>query len=449
MYVIHIIHYFADVLKDIRMKTRITTTLFLFTLLSAAAGDGVWSYAECVEYTRSHNISLQKLKLAEQTSEYNLEEARAQWQPTLDFNTSHNYANLPFGKENKNTYNGQVGFNAAWTVWNGGEREKTIERDKLNTQISKLDTEDALRSLDTDLLQVYLNILYSREAITIYEEAERLSHATADRMKQLMEAGRASKVDYAQLKAQHEQDYYNLVNARGTYDSRRMELKKLLELGIDHDIKLADLEISAEQVLRALPPIDESYRLAVATDIKIRGLKLEEDGAEIDIDIAKASGRPKISLNAGVGTSYFAPGESFGKQLKQSINENIGLTLSIPIFDNKRTKTAVARAELQKINARLDAEQRQTDLAQLVENWYIDTRSAQSRFEAAVVQLESAETSNELTNEKFELGLVDPLELMSAHNNLTEARQALLQAKYMALLGQKMIEYYRTSKVTL
>lgn len=85
----------------------------------------------------------------------------------------------------------------------------------------------------------------------------------------------------------------------------------------------------------------------------------------------------------------------------------------------------------------------------MVENWYIDTRSAQSRFEAAVVQLESAETSNELTNEKFELGLVDPLELMSAHNNLTEARQALLQAKYMALLGQKMIEYYRTSKVTL
>ena len=101
------------------MKTRITTTLFLFTLLSAAAGDGVWSYAECVEYARSHNISLQKLKLAQQTSEYNLEEARAQWQPTLDFNTSHNYANLPFGKENKNTYNGQVGFNAAWTVWNG------------------------------------------------------------------------------------------------------------------------------------------------------------------------------------------------------------------------------------------------------------------------------------------------------------------------------------------
>lgn len=431
------------------MKTRITTSLFLFTLLSAAAGDGVWSYAECVEYARSHNISLQKLRIAEQTSEYNLEEARAQWQPTLDFNTSHNYTNLPFGKDNKNTYNGQVGFNAGWTVWNGGEREKTIERDRLNTEISKLDTEDALRTIDTDLLQVYLNILYSREAIAIYEEAERLSYATADRMKQLMEAGRASRVDYAQLKAQHEQDYYNLVNARGTYDSRRMELKKLLELGIDHDIKLADLDITAEQVLSTLPPIDESYRLAVATDTRLRGLKLEEDGAEIDIDIAKASGRPKISLNAGIGTSYFAPGESLGRQLKQAINENIGLTLSIPIFDNKRTKTAVARAELQKVNARLDAEQRQTDLAQAVENWYIDTRSAQSRFEAAVVQLESAQTSNELTNEKFELGLVDPIELMSAHNNLTEARQALLQAKYMALLGQKMIEYYRTSKVTL
>lgn len=416
---------------------------------SAGAADGLWDYAECVDYAKAHNISLQKLRLGELTSEYNLEEAQAQWQPTLDFSTSHGFTNMPWGNGNKNGYNGQLGLNAGWTVWNGGERENTIKRDKINTQISRLDTEDAMRTLETDLLQVYLNILYAREAIGIYEEAEKLSGAQAQRMEQLMEAGKASRVDYAQLKAQHEQDIYNLVNAKGTYDTRCMELKKLLELGIDNNFNLADVEITAEEVMASLPPIDESYRLAVLTDLKIKGLELEEDGAELDIAIAKASGRPKISLNAGVGTAYYVPGDAFGTQLKQAWNENIGLTLAIPILDNKRTKTAVARARVQQLNAQLDIDQRRTELAQSVENWYIDTRSAQSRYQAAVQQLESAELTNELTNEQFNLGLINPIELMSAHNNLVEARRALLQSKYMALLGQKMIEYYRTSTVSL
>ena len=121
----------------------------------------------------------------------------------------------------------------------------------------------------------------------------------------------------------------------------------------------------------------------------------------------------------------------------------------MPILNNKKTKAAVARANVQKMDAQLDIDQRQTELAQLVENWYIDTRSSQSRYEAAVEQLSSAKLSNELTNEQFNLGLVNPVELMNAHNNLVEASHSLLQAKYMAMLGQKMIEYYRTSTVSL
>lgn len=438
-------------INEMQMNTRILTSSLLLTLtaISLPAADDVWSYAECVDYAKAHNISLQKLRLNEQTADYNTEEAKAKWQPSLDFNTTHSYSNMPWGNSNKNTYNGQLGLNAGWTVWNGGEREKTIERNKLNSEISHLDTADALRTLETDLLQVYLNILYARESILIYEEAEKLSAAQAERMKALMEAGRASRVDYAQLKAQHEQDQYNLVNARGTYDTRRMELKKLLELGIDHEVELADVEITAREILAQLPPIDESYRLAVDNDLQLQGLQLQQEGADIDVDIAKAAGRPNISLNAGVGTGYYAPGGAFGTQLKQGWNENIGLSLSIPILDNKKTKTAVARAKIQQLSAQLDSDQRLTDLAQAVENWYIDTRSAQSRYEAAEQQLESAKTSNELTNEQFNLGLVNTIELMTAHNNLLEARQSLLQAKYMALLGRKMIEYYRTTKVTL
>ncbi len=409
----------------------------------------VWTFSDCVNYAREHNINLRKAVLTEQSGLYDLEEAKGQWEPTIDFATSHSYSNYPWSDNRKNSYNGTVELNAGWTVWNGGKRENTIKRSQIQTEINKLSTGQTLRTLETDLLQVYVNLLYAREAITIYESAEELSGAQADRARQLMEAGRVSRVDYAQLQSQYEQDKYASVNARATYDSRRMELKKLLELGIDADIEPADEEWTAEQVLAALPPIDESFQLACSTDLQLKSLGLQQEESEIDIEIAKAGRRPSLSLNAGVGTGYTAPGAVFGTQIKQAWGEQIGLTLSVPLLDGKKTRTAVARAKIQQLNSGLDIDLRNTELAQQVESWYIDTRSAQARFTAAEQQLESARLTADLTNEQFQLGLVNPVELMTAHDNYLEAQHTLLQAKYMAILGQKMITYYRTAQVSI
>lgn len=408
-----------------------------------------WSYHDCVEYARQHNINLQKSRVTEQSGAVNLDEAKAQWQPTLDFGMSHGVANYPWRDGTKSSYTSNYAFSAGWTIYNGGERENNIKRKQLQTEIDRLNTGALMRSLETDLLQVYLNILYAKESIAICREAATLSGAQADRARQLMEGGKLSRVDYAQLQSQYEQDRYALVNAQGTYDTRKMELKKLLELGIDTDIELQDVDWSDEQILGMLPDMASTYELALRNDLQLQSLGLEKDGAGIDIDIAKAGKRPKISLNAGVMTGYNAPGGSFGNSVKQAFGENVGLSLTVPIFNNKQTKSAVARARLQQFDAQLSIDQRNNELSQQVENWFIDTRSSQARFMAAGEQLRAARLTSELTDEKFDLGLVNTVELMQAHNDLLEAQFGLLQAKYMAMLGHKMIEYYREAKITL
>lgn len=407
-----------------------------------------WTYSQCVDYAREHNISLQKSRLAEQTNAENLTEANGQWEPTLDFSTSQGYVNTPWGA-NKNAYSSNYGFNAGWTAWDGGVRSNNIKRNELQLERSRLSTDQQFRTLETDLLQVYINLLYARESIGVYENAVTLSKRQAERGKALMESGRISRVDYAQLNSQYEQDKYNLVNAQGTYDTRRMELKQLLELGIDGEINPQPIDWTDAQVLAQLPPLEESYDMACKTDLQLQGLELDKSASELDVKIAQAGRSPKISINAGVGTGYAAPGGNFGSGLKHGLNEQIGLSLSVPILDAKKTQTAVARARVQQLDAQLDIDKRQTELAQLVENWYIDTRSAQSRYEAAISQLESAQLTDDLTAERFALGYVDPIELLTAHNALTEARHVLLQSKFMAILGQKMVEYYRTASVSL
>ena len=428
-------------------KTVFISSAIIACSLMAQARE--WSYNDCVEWAKEHNISLRQTMLNEQTAMVAEEEAKAAWQPSLDFATTHGYSNAPWGEGNKNSYTSNYGLNARWTVWNGGVRENNIKKSELQLAINKLNTANQLRSIEVDMLGVYINLLYAKEAISIYEEAVMLSKAQADRARQLMEAGRLSRVDYSQLESQYEQDRYALVNAVATYDTRRMELKKLLELGINDSISVKNIEWTRDEVLAMLPSMDESYRMATAVDLPLQINDLEIEDADVDVKVAKAGRMPDISLTAGVGTGYYAPGESFGTQMKRGVNESVGLTFSIPILDNKKTKSAVAKANIQRLNAQLEREARETELAQQVESWYIDLQSAQSRYIAGEQQVSSTELSNELVNEQFNLGLVNTVELMTAHNNMLEARHSLLQAKYMAMLGHKMIEYYRTSNINM
>ena len=45
--------------------------------------------------------------------------------------------------------------------------------------------------------------------------------------------------------------------------------------------------------------------------------------------------------------------------------------------------------------------------------------------------------------EQFRLGLRNTIELLSEKNTLISAQQQLLQAKYMALLNRKVLDYYQ------
>lgn len=427
--------------------------LFIFPIFAAALWQPLsaetWTYADCVEYAREHNIQLQKARLNELTAGYNLEEAEGTWQPTLDFATSHSLSNSPWGKGNKNSYSGNYGLNASWTVWNGGIRENTISKDRLQLERSKITAGSMFRSLETDLLQVYINLLYARESIGICESASALSEKQAERARQLMEAGKVSRVDYAQLQSQAEQDKYNVVNSVATYDTRCQELKKLLQLGLDSEVTPATVDWTDAQVLEALPPMAESFEMARAIDLDIQGLQLDSRAAEYDVKIARAGRMPKISLNAGVSTGTYSPGDAFFNGLKNGLNEQVGVSVSVPIFDGRKTKSATARANVARQEAELNISDREVELQHLIENWYTDTSSAQARYKAALSQLESAALTDELTSERFSLGYINPVELLTAHNALTEARHAVLQAKCMAMLGQKMIGYYRTATVDI
>jgi outer membrane protein len=76
-------------------------------------------------------------------------------------------------------------------------------------------------------------------------------------------------------------------------------------------------------------------------------------------------------------------------------------------------------------------------------------QSAQTRYTAGLQNLKSAQLSDDYINERFNVGYVETTELLQSHSTLLSAKHELLQAKYMAVLARKMVEFLRTSQVEL
>ena len=157
-----------------------------------------------------------------------------------------------------------------------------------------------------------------------------------------------------------------------------------------------------------------------------------------------------VTLSAGLGTSHASGiGTGFGTQTKHNWSENIGLTLNIPIFNKRSTKTAVNLAKLNIENAQLNYENVQKELLKSVETVYQDAVSAQNRFRSARENLTATELSFELTQEQFFLKAKNTVELMTEKNNLLAAQLELIQAKYMAILNQQLLNFYQGIEISI
>ena len=350
----------------------------------------------------------------------------------------------------KTSYNGNYGLNAQWTVYNGRKRLKTIEQQKLNNRVAELDVATSENSIMESIMQVYIQILYATESVKVNEQTLEVSIAQRDRGQELLNAGSIARSDFAQLEAQVSTDRYQLVTAEATLQDYKLQLKQLLELDGEEEMNVYTPTLGDENVLAPLPAKSDVFHAALALRPEIEASKLDVQVSELGIDIARSGYLPNISLSAGIGTNNTSGSDfTFAEQVKNGWNNSVGLTVSVPIFNNRQTKSAVEKARLQRETSSLNLQDEQKTLYKTIEGFWLDANSAQQRYAAASEKLRSTRISYDLINEQFNLGMKNTVELLTEKNNLLQAQQELLQAKYMALLNTRLLKFYEGNDITL
>lgn len=438
--------------------------LSLFMMNNIRAGnEETWDLERCIQYAVENNIQIQKSNVSEQQQEVSLKEAQAALFPSLSFgmNQSLNYRPLQDSPNSivangmantsvkKLTENGNYSLNASWTVWDGKSNTNTIKIQKLNKKMAELDTEISKNSITEQITQLYIQILYSTEAKKVNESILETAKKQVERGKEMMQNGLLSETELKQLEAQWSSAQYDVVNAQTQIDDYSLQLKQLLELDPNTDFQIADLEIADEQALQLVPSSNEVYSQALLLRPEIQSKQTAIEAAKLSVDVAKAGYQPSLSLNASISDSHYSTGAQVASQLKENLNGSIGLTLSVPIFDNRKNKSAVERAKLDQVTKALELTEEQKNLYNTIESYNLQARNNQEKFKASITKTKSMESSYKLLNEQFENGLKNVVELLTGKDDLLQAQQEKLQSKYTTLLNIQLLKFYQGNSMTL
>ena len=413
----------------------------------AAAQDSlkVWTLGECLDYALENNIQLRQSRNDSLSGIEDTGEAKAALFPSLTASVTQGFTNYPSSNvTDRNSYTGTYGLNAGMTLYEGGKLRTAVKRQQVQNRIDALSVEESANDIRIAIVQAYMQCLYAAEAVTVNRSTADASKARRDRAEAMWQAGSISKVDFAQLESQYASDEYQVVVASASLDNYKLQLKQLLELDITEEMNLAAPAIQESEVLSALPAKAEIYATALDAMPEIKRGELAVESAELGIRQARAGFFPSVSLSAGIGTGHMSGGSfESGSQVWNRFNENVGLSVSIPIFSNRKNRTAVNKARIAVSNSLLERQSLEKELLREVESAYLDAVSAQSQYVAAREKQRYAQQSCDLTDEQFRVGMKNTVELITAQNELTAARQEVLQAKYMALLNIELLDIYQ------
>ena len=431
-------------------------------LTVSASAQKLWTLQECIDYAMENNITLQKSKLQKSTATETLKGSKAALLPTVTASTNQNLGYQPWKdtgmayvsngtvntKVDKTSYNGSYSVNGQWTVWNGNRNFNNIKRDRLAEEEAELSAQETANSIQERIAQLYAQILYMAENVTVNEQMLETSKKNEDRGREMLEVGKMSKADLAQLSAQRANDEYSIVEAKSQLMNYELQLKQLLEITDEERFQVAIPKIGDDQILAEIPALQTVYEMALVNRPEINRYQLAINRSDVNLSIAKAGWMPTVNLTGGVTTSTNSlSGTGWGSQFKSNVNTSLGLGVTMPIYDGRSTKTSVNKAKIQQLQARLDLQDMQKDLYSDIQSYWLNAWTNQEKYKAASSSVESAQQSYDLLSEQFRLGLKNIVELMSGKDKLLEAQQNLLQSKYMTLYYQQMLKFYENGEM--
>jgi TolC family type I secretion outer membrane protein len=385
---------------------------------------------DAVDLTLCNNPQTREVWAAARVQAAQVGVAQSAWLPDLDgrLATSRNFTDA----DNFNQRN--AALTLSWLLLDFGQRAAGSENARQLLAAAAATQGSTVQTLFLAALQTYYNAQATRAAVRSTGEAERSareSFAAADARYQV---GVGTPADRLQAQTALSQAILNRIRAEGEARNALGALANVMGFDAQMPINLADLPPTQADVTFQRD-IDALIATARARRPDLQAAEAQLKAAESGIDLARAQGRPTLSLSAGPSWQEVRGVASNGGSL--------GLTLNVPIFSGFETTYRVRSAEAQ---AEVRAAQRDRLSSQIaLDVWraYQNLNTATQSLKTTADLVASAEQSERVALGRYKAGVGTVLELLAAQSALASARLQRIQAAldwqiFRATLAQAM-----------
>jgi len=473
--------------------------VFCLLFANTVAAQDTWSLKRCVDYAMANNISIKQQDVQRRFAELTLKQSRLSQIPTLSGNVSGNYnagrsVNLTtYSYETQGFFSSNASLNTSVTLFNWFSKRNTIASNTYQAEASRFLLEKAKNDVAFNIASAFLQILQNNEQVHVNETQLALTKAQLANTEKLVIAGSVPESNQADLEAQLARDSANLITAQNNVTLSILQMKALLNLDFDVPFKP---EIPANIANIPLPRLSEVdpemvYSASLATNPLVRADSLLIKAMERSVAAARGAMFPTLSLSAGIGTNYANNVNStgtgivgpftdtignvnvngtnykvitdpyyrqtnidlgktpFGEQISNNFQQQIGLSLSIPILNGWQLRSNYKRAKLDLYNQQLTRDLDHQQLRQDIYTAHANAVAAIQKFYAASKGVEASQKAFDFATKRFNLGLMNTIDYITTQNNLFQAQINKVSAQYDYIFRMKLLEFYRDQKITL
>jgi outer membrane protein len=474
------------------VKTRITTGLifvfFSFSFSSFAQDENkVWNIRECIDYAMENNLTVMNQELNVNINEVNLLQSKMSLLPSLNANGNYGYnwgrsvnpeTNVVIRAQQNQGF-GSLNLN--WTIFSGFKNYNTIKQAKANLEVGQYNLQKSKNDIILSIITFYTNVIFNKELLENALSQLESTTSQMERTAKQVKAGALPVSSLLDLQSQVASSELNVINAENAVSLSELQLKQVMQIPAYQpmEIEIPEIELS-EADLTGLNP-QRVYEIALATLPEIKSADKSVESSILGVMTAKGSYFPRLSLSAGMNTSYssFAASRGLfeqtgnfiptpigfvamtgdvvvrdvaeiinvpyatGTQLNDNFGQSLALGISIPIFNNLQVNSTVQRAKIAKDQADVFAEQTRQTLRQNIERAYNDVYSSGKAYQSSLKRVEAQSESFRAMKQRYENGAANATDYELAENNLFQAKSDLLRAKYDFIFKLKILDFYQ------
>jgi outer membrane protein len=403
---------------------------------------------KAVELALQNNSDLKTTRQTVRSAETTVLQKKASYYPTLEISSKasheHDTTAVPgssYSTPSYGTYTTAV--SSSVNIFNGFADQAAVDSAGFSLSAERQSLNREQQSTVYQTISKFIVAVTNQELVMVKKDNLQDNRLQLKRIEAFFKAGKRPVTDLYQQQAETSQAELTLLDSARDLQTSKLELLQAIGLAATERFLIVAPKIPPPSYAGGAQPVNDILDTALVhrTDLKSQDSLIE--AAKEDIKVARGDLWPKISLTAEINSNYSTLGKSSLANQLDNPGNVIGLSITIPIFDGWKTEYSETQAKI-KLNKKQIAREKLSrqigiEVAKVIQAFQI----AAKQLEVAEIQVQYAQQSYAASEERYNVGVADILELSSARKKALQARYDRIKALYDLLLQRVAISYYQ------